>query len=275
MSKILVVIVTFNSEKHIQWCLESFDDSYNQLEITIVDSGSTDTTYLDNLISKQKINIIKKNNIGFVAANNIALKNIESFDWVLFLNPDARIESKIFDKLLEIVAKEKYSKGGVFTVPLIRFDINSQKSVGLYDSLGISCSALGRWYDLGSNQPLIDDSTGMQEVDAVCGAFMCIRASVLLACKDSYGNVGFESSFFMYKEDIELSLRIKKAGWKNYICKDFFAYHCRGWNNNRKKVPLWAKTHSAKNDLYLAKKYKKRALIYAYLKYLYVKFVEK
>lgn len=43
---------------------------------------------------------------------------------------------------------------GIFSVPLIRYDIKENKPLELYDSLGINCSKLGKWQDVGSNQPI-------------------------------------------------------------------------------------------------------------------------
>ncbi|MFC3395024.1 glycosyltransferase family 2 protein [Brenneria rubrifaciens] len=278
--KCLVIIVTYNSNKHINWVVEGLDSSENNLTIKIIDSGSSNTSYLYAVKTKHQIYIEECENIGFVAANNKALDNISDFDWVLFLNPDARIEGKDFDKLLTIASLDKFKQTGVFSVPLIRFDIENNKSLGVYDSLGIACNPFGRWFDLGANEVVLtkeelDKKDCFEAVEAVCGAFMLVRRTMLEQCPDSSGDIGFERNYYMYKEDIELSLRAKKKKWDVMIINNINAFHCRGWNNSRSKTPYWARYHSAINDLDVAWRYKFRALPYALAKYVWVKFIEK
>jgi GT2 family glycosyltransferase len=99
------------------------------------------------------------------------------------------------------------------------------------------------------------------------------KSTALKALPDSRGNIGFEESFYMYKEDIELSLRLGKK-WGIKVFTDLKAYHCRGWGEQGIQTHTGRK-HSAENDLYLAIHYKLRALPYAILKYLYVMLLEK
>ncbi|MEH6372639.1 glycosyltransferase [Pectobacterium carotovorum] len=275
--KCLIIIVTYNSNNYINWVVEGLESSKKKLTIRIVDSGSADTTYLHELKTKHDIHIEECENIGFVAANNNALTNISKFDWILFLNPDARVEGKDLDTLLDTVCLDEFKDTGIFSVPLIRFDIEQKKSLNIYDSLGIACSLIGKWFDLSTNEPVSNDidKKSHSNVDAVCGAFMLVRKATLEECLDRTNNIGFERNYYMYKEDIELSLRVKKKKWGVKIIKNISAFHCRGWNGNRSKTPYWARYHSAINDVDVAWRYKIRALPYALAKYIWVVFVER
>lgn len=272
--RVLVVIVTYNSEKHIQWSVDGLKNSQFDIETRIVDSGSKDPSYLNAIDSTNKITIIKKDNVGFVSGNNFALYELDNFDWVLFLNPDARIDADDLDKLISFANREENKKVGAFTVPLIRYDIDNKRSLNLFDSVGINCNSIGRWRDIKSNSEVSDIGETFTEVDALCGAFMLIRTPVLQECVDSTGQPGFERKYYMYKEDIELSQRILKAGWKIGVYNEVTAFHCRGWSDTRKTVPYWARWHSAKNDVDVAVKYKWRALPLAVSKYFWVKYFE-
>ncbi|WP_409159192.1 glycosyltransferase [Pectobacterium sp. B2J-2] len=275
--KCLIIIVTHNSNNYINWVIEGLESSNSNLSIRIIDSGSTDTNYLYELKTKHDFNIKEYGNIGFVAANNKALTNISEYDWILFLNPDARVEGKHLDTLLDTVSMEQFSDTGIFSVPLIRYDIEQKKSLNVYDSLGIACNLVGKWSDLSTNEPVDDnhDKKNFSDVDAVCGAFMLVRKHTLEQCLDRKNNVGFERSYHMYKEDIELSLRVKKKGWNVKVINEISAFHCRGWKNNRSEIPYWARYHSAINDVDVAWRYKIRALPYALAKYIWVKFLER
>ncbi|CAI0865171.1 glycosyltransferase family 2 protein [Serratia ficaria] len=274
-NKCLVVVVTYNSEKHIQWCVSGLDNINGDIEIRIVDSGSTNTEYLDNLVTTNKLSVIKEENIGFVSGNNRALFDIDEFDWVLFLNPDARIESDCLENLLNFAARPEQKNVGVLTVPLVRYDIQAMKSLNIFDSVGIACNYYGRWYDIKANEPQSEIEGTFSQTEAICGAFMLTRVSALKQCVDSKGLPGFERSYFMYKEDIEMSQRFIKGGWTLGVYNECTAFHCRGWNASRKAVPYWAKWHSAINDVDVAKKYKWRALPLALSKLIWVKYLEK
>lgn len=267
MKKVLVVIVTHNSSKYINWAIEPLKNK--ELLIRIVDSGSTDLDYLKDIENSSNVDIIYKENIGFAKGNNIALFDVENYDFVLFLNPDARVESDILDILISRAYLPEYDNVAIFSVPLIKYDINNNTAMNMYDSLGIYCDWLGRWKD---RRGIISMSS-LKQYEAICGAFMLCRTHILQTCKDSNGNIGFEESFKMYKEDIELSLRVKKSGLL-HIFSDLYAFHCRGWGNKRKNNPYWTRLCSAENDMVVAFKYKWRALPFALLKLIYVRYFE-
>ncbi|MHA0974710.1 glycosyltransferase family 2 protein [Enterobacter ludwigii] len=268
--KLLVVVVTYNSHKFIEWALAPLLD-IELFQIRIVDSGSSDVGYLKRLEAYENVEVHYESNLGFAKGNNRALYDIDQFDYVLFLNPDARIELDQLNELLERAEYSENKKNALFSVALEKFSIDENKAVNAYDSLGIYCDAIGRWKDL---QGPISIAKGNLKYEAVCGAFMLCRSKALLQFPDSRGNIGFEESFFMYKEDIELSLRIGKK-WGIKIFNDLKAYHCRGWAGGRGSNPYWARKRSAENDVYVASHYKLRALPYAILKYLYVVLLEK
>lgn len=276
MKKILIVIVTYNSEKHIQWCLDGLNNSKNSIDVIIVDSGSQNASYLDILTYSDNLTVTieKSENIGFVAANNSVNELFDCYEYILYLNPDARIEGENLDALLVMADRYEYRNYGAFTVPLIRFDINKKETLNVYDSLGISCDVFGRWHDIMANEN-VTFFGGANEIEAICGAFFLVKSRVLLNALDSKGNVGFESRFYMYKEDIELSQRIIKSGYKLAINNEVYAYHCRGWQGGRNKIPFWARYHSARNDIFVAMKYKWRALPFSMAKYIWVKFIER
>jgi GT2 family glycosyltransferase len=272
----VVIIVTYNSQKHIQWAIDGLESSKMKLTIRIIDSGSVDTSYLDILNTKHELIVEKHDNVGFVAGNNLAIEKSCNAEWVLLLNPDARIEGSDLDKLITIAADETNKKTALFSVPLVRFDIKTMKSLAVYDSLGIRCNFYGKWYDVGTNEPVEYKRSALHNssIDAICGAFMLLRYKALVQCLDKKGKIGFERSYYMYKEDIELSMRLQKNNWNIKLIDNLNAYHCRGWNPSRTKTPYWARYHSAINDLDLSIRYKKRTFPYALAKYLWVRFFE-
>ncbi|HDK6468043.1 MULTISPECIES: glycosyltransferase [Klebsiella pneumoniae complex] len=266
--ELLIIIVTHNSEKFTEWQISYLEElKKDSILIRYVDSGSENTEYLKKM-ECETIQVIYSKNVGFAKANNLALFDVERFKYVLFLNPDAVIYK---DDLYEIIKRanteDRFKNVGIFSVPLIKYDFNNNKATDQYDSLGIRCDLSGRWID-------IRDLKNKNKYEAICGAFMFCRSDALIACKNSSDTVGFEESFVMYKEDIELSLRIKKQQWGVHIFNELKAFHCRGWGKKWGENPLWARLYSARNDIYIALKYKKRALPFSLFKYFVVKLEE-
>lgn len=270
VNKILVVIVTHNSEKFLKWNIEPLVESNEICDVRIVDSGSKDLSYLKEIECDVE-KIIYEDNIGFAKANNRALYDIDRYSSVLFLNPDARIEVENL-KLLHSRLPETLEMYGIVSVPLIKYDIDKNTSENVYDSLGIICDKFGRWKDIRCDVRSINNAPVFR-IDAICGAFMLISSRVLKECRTPHGNIGFDETYYMYKEDIELSLRISKK-FKLKIFNDLSAYHCRGWNKKRKEVPYWSRLISARNDVKLAVSYRLFNLPFACAKYLFVRIFE-
>jgi N-acetylglucosaminyl-diphospho-decaprenol L-rhamnosyltransferase len=81
----------------------------------------------------------------------------------------------------------------------------------------------------------------------------------------------FDESFFMYKEDIDLSLRLRKKGWKLLYAPTVEAFHARGWAGNRKEISHRIRCLASKNDILLNLKHRSPYLIWAVAKYLGVR----
>lgn len=263
MNKILIIIVTHNSQKFIDWVLEPLNKCHDICDVVIVDSGSSSIEYLKKI---DRFTIEFTENIGFAKANNLALRflNENKHSHVLFLNPDARVEENILRELHSRAVKDAEGYG-LFSVPLIKYDFDKRSPEVYYDSLGIECNVLGKWRDIQGPISVKQE----KKIEAICGAFMLISKKAIEESKNKLGMIGFDETFFMYKEDIELSLRIRKK-FKLKMYYDLYAYHCRGWTKSRKEIPYWRKKISAVNDLKLNIKYKFRALPYAIIKYIYV-----
>lgn len=78
-SNVAVIIVTHNSEKHIDKCLACVgEQKYSPSQVILVDSGSTDKSYLDKYVASDNIQVIfGENAIGFCRGNNLALSHVK------------------------------------------------------------------------------------------------------------------------------------------------------------------------------------------------------
>ena len=86
--------------------------------------------------------------------------------------------------------------------------------------------------------------------------------------------MAFDESFFMYKEDIDLCLRIREKGWKLLYAPEVEAYHARGWAGDRKEIPYETRCLASKNEIRLNLKHRSPYLIWALGKYLAVRLLK-
>ncbi len=75
----------------------------------------------------------------------------------------------------------------------------------------------------------------------------------------------FDPNFFMYKEDIDLSLRLRAKGWRLMLWPKLLCYHGRGWQG-RRRMPMNTKYLSSRNELRLCLRYRLWGLPYTIFK---------
>lgn len=137
-----IIIVSFNTRKILQDCIESvlkYKKSIN-LEIVLVDNNSKDGTVddfenKDLVYSKNKkvIKIIKNNqNFGFAKANNQGIK-IAKGKYILLLNSDTLIETNVFSEMVDFLNIHK--NAGVVSSMLRNKDGSNQGTGGYFPNL--------------------------------------------------------------------------------------------------------------------------------------------
>lgn len=199
-----------------------------EAEVFVVDNCSSDGSieYLAPLFPT--VTFIKnQKNAGFAKANNRALQKCCG-QYVLFLNPDTLVPEDCFDYCIRFFENNNLAGGvGVRMVDGNgRFLPESKRSyptclAALFKLTGIATifpdSKIFNRYALGHL-----DKNNNHEVDILAGAFMMLRSEVLVKTG------GFDESFFMYGEDIDLSYRIQLAGFKNYYLGKNYIIHFKG-----------------------------------------------
>lgn len=247
-----IIIVTHNSEKYIHKAMESVNQQTCQpAQILLIDSGSAHTTYLNSYSSQPNVQlIVNQKDIGFCRANNLAMNHLLPLtDYVFFLNPDAMISSSFLEEAIAYMENPVNQQVGALTGKLLGYHIEKNCPTGRYDSTGIFHKWYGKWYDRGQGEFVRHHPYNKQEsIPAICGAvYFCRKAA--LDTIFLRGNEVFDSTFYMYKDDIDLSLRLRAKGWDLKYLPSLLAYHCRGWNPDRKKMSKSFRLYSAWNEL--------------------------
>lgn len=274
--KVAVILVCYNSEKFLHKAIQAVKaQSYPVHQIILIDTGSDNRSYLEPYRNQPGfiLEFIEKE-AGFCRGNNVGYSHVDhDADYILLLNPDAFLRENYIEKAVAFM--EQHSRAGAVTGMALGYDIDKKSPTGLYDSTGIFTSWYGRWFDRAHG---IEVKTHLysnkERVPAICGALFFIRKTVLDGVLIENRNI-FDRSFYMYKEDIDLSLRIRKAGWELWYDPELLAYHCRGWGGDRSKIARKMRLCSARNDLRVnLRAAHPIGIIYSMCKYLAVRFLD-
>lgn len=230
-----VIIVSFNVSEYLKQCLISVRKAaeFVDCEIFVIDNNSADNSC--EMVKKEfpEVNlIINTINSGFSSANNQAINKAKG-RFVLLLNPDTIIESDSFSRCIDFM--NSHADAGALGVKMVDGDgiylPESKRAfpdplTAFFKTFGLSSvfprsPFFNRYYLTGINA----DETAPTE--AISGAFMFIRMEAMLKT----GNP--DEDFFMYGEDIDLSLRIKKAGYNNYYFPEVCIVHFKGRSTSR------------------------------------------
>ncbi len=266
VTKVAAIVVTHNSEVTLERCIKGLEtQDYSLDSILLVDSGSTDKEYLQLSQRRQSVQLLVTENVGFSKANNLGYEALSSdIDFVLFVNPDLFLPSTFVSQALHIF--ERTTSLAMLSGKLLGYDLERDKPSGRLDSTGVFRKWYGRWYDRGQGERDTGQYDEPTLVPALCGALLFCNNTALRTLP---GPV-FDTDFFLYKEDIELGLRLKKHGWKLLYTHILQAYHCRGWDGERKKMSYELRLTAAKSELLLYRKHPSPYIVFALLKYILV-----
>ncbi len=236
----------------LEVCLKSVVAAIQNIdaEIIVVDNQSSDDSCTMVKTLFPEVNLIEnKENFGFSKGNNIGVSQAKGA-YVCILNPDTVVAEDTFEKLLKFADIQpklgavgcKLIDGTGGFLPESKRNIPTPK-VALKKILGQD----ELYYANGLNE----HSTG--EVEVLVGAFMLIKREVYLAVN------GFDEDYFMYGEDVDLSYKILKAGFKNYYFGDTTVIHFKGESTLRDKE--YAKRFNGSMQIFYRKHFKNNVLV--------------
>lgn len=240
MNLIDIVIVNWSSGGQLldaMLSLKRFGSGFIA-SVAIVDNASIDDS-LERVVAKGDwgfpVHVIRnKSNRGFGAACNqgVTLGNAE---YVLFLNPDTRVFEDSLSSPLAFMGRADNANVFVTGIRLIDEQGHTSRACARFPTVGMfAAAALGldrlpvlRSYTL----HMADwDHGETRDVDHVIGAFYLIRRRIFESLQ------GFDERFFVYLEDLDLSLRVKQAGGRVVYFADAQAFHAGGGTSRQIKA---------------------------------------
>lgn len=261
--KLSVIIVNYNVEYFLEQCLYSVRNATKNIpiEIIVVDNNSVDGSEQMVMSKFPEVSYIaNKVNVGFSTANNQAIR-ISRGEYVLLLNPDTIVQEDTFIKCIDFM--DRHPDCGGLGVKMVdgKGDFLPESKRGLptpevafYKIFGLA-SFFPKSKRFGKYHLSYLDKDETHEVDVLAGAFMLMPKKVL----DEIGLL--DETFFMYGEDIDLSYRITKGGYKNYYYPETRIIHYKGESTKKGSMNyvfmfynamiIFAKKHFSKKNIKL------------------------
>lgn len=249
MIDISIIIVNYNTKdltarviNTLISCLNRKENALIKYEIILVDNNSTDGS--KDLFSKWQNDLpffkylYQTENYGFGKGNNFGIKAAKG-KYILLLNSDVIVEKVDFQDLINQFKKDE--KIGVLTVKvnLNENEIDPASHRG-FPTIWRSFTYFSKLEKVTEKIPLLnrvfggyhlkhEDLNTTHEIDSPTGAFYLTTKKIMDAIQ------GFDEQFFMYGEDLDMSYRIKKLGFKIIFYPKYVVLHLKNQSGIKSK----------------------------------------
>jgi len=252
-----IVVVAYRSRGEIAACLGSLPGAIagREVEVVVVDNSPGDGT--GDIVRAQFpaiTYVAPETNLGFGRANNLGYARTRG-DFVLFLNPDTVSNA---EALAHCVARLQADERIGLISPRLELadgtmDLACRRSIptlwdGFCRACGLAAAFPGVGWLAGYNLTHLP-ANGTYEVGAINGAFMLAPRRVLVAVAPD-GQV-FDEKFFMYGDDLDLCIRVARAGWKIVYDGAVRITHLKGVSVAQDYAAMSRAIFDANRDVYL------------------------
>lgn len=221
--RVAVVILNWNGKVLLEQFLPSLGrSSYPNLELVVVDNGSTDhsVSFLQQQYPQIKT-IILSENLGYAGGYNAALQQVEA-DYYILLNSDVEVSPGWVEPLIELM--ETHTNVAASQPKLLSFHHKNKfeyagASGGWIDSLG---------YPFARGRVLEHCETDHGQYDNAAPIFWASGAAFCVRAKAFHEMNGFDASFFAHQEEIDLCWRLQRKGYQIYSCPQSVVWHVGG-----------------------------------------------
>ncbi len=247
-----IVVVNYNTCERLRECLVSLEASQGvSFGTWVVDNCSPDGSAAMVRAEFPSVHLIASTtNGGYAYANNLGLRAILASQpaprFVLLLNPDTVVPENALAQMAAFF--DTHPDAGIAGPKLVmadgKLDLACRRSFpdpenSIYHVLGLT-RLFPRHPRFGRYNLTFLDEDKVAQVDSVVGAFMMLRTDVL--CEAGL----LDESYFMYGEDLDLALRVKRRGWKVYYNPQVQVRHFKraaSQGSPRARFEFWRAAH--------------------------------
>lgn len=254
-----IVIVAYKSRDEIGACLASIalvlDD--RPVEPIVVDNSPDGEAGCGTIVQNEYPHvtyIAAPANLGFGRANNLGYARTRG-DFVLFLNPDTICTTAALENCVQRLRED--ARIGLISPKLVQadgtMDLACRRSIptlwdGFCRASGLAARFPERAAFAGYNLTHLP-ADGTYEVGAINGAFMLGPRRAFDAVAEN-GAV-FDEAFFMYGDDLDLCIRVARAGWKIVYDGRVQITHLKGLSVAKNHEAMSRAIFDANRDVYL------------------------
>ena len=235
-SRVTVLTVTHNGGEVIGNMLKTVP---SQMPLIVVDNASSDDTLdIVRAVAPQARLILNEVGLGYGNGMNCGLRNVET-EFALLVNPDSILSEDAIIKLIE--AADQFPDAGLFGPAILNPDgsVELSHDVNLFNR-----GALGK--RVGEIHP-----EGPLSADFVTGAVMLLRMDAGRAVNF------FDREIFLYYEDDDICMRLRKAGYGIVHVPDAVITHIGGGSVRPNRAYYWEKFwHISWSRFYFEKKHR-------------------
>lgn len=233
-----IVIVNWNAGPQLRACLQAVaaadQTRFSLQRVVVVDNASTDDSLIDLPDDALPLLVVRNaDNRGFGAACNQGAR-LCSADFLLFLNPDTQVEADALGRAVAHLCSTDGAPAGVCGAHLLDAHGRTHRHCARQATprrLLAHLSGIDRLAPWTSGYLMRRwDHAESRTVDHVMGAFYLIRRPLF----DALG--GFDERFFVYLEDLDLSERVRQAGWAIHYRADVRVFHKGGGTSEQIKA---------------------------------------
>lgn len=253
----------------------------SDLEVVLVNNDarqSDDLRVLVESVGDPRARVLElEHGSGFAKAINAGVR-ASTGGLVLFANSDLFVEPDYLAVLESFFAS--HPRAGAATGKILRFDLAQNRPTDVLDTTGHTMGRDRGAADRGENEVDMGQYEREEQVFGVSGAALVARRDALesVQLRGEY----LDESFVMYKEDVDLSWRLRLAGWECWYVPSAVAYHARtsrapggqgfasgvkAFHRNEASKPRHVRVHSMKNQWLLLVKNEDRSNLLRHLPY--------
>ena len=249
---VAVVILNWNGGDDIQECVQSvFDSTHKPTQVLIVDNGSVDGSS-DKIRSRfPQVHFIRNpQNLGFAMGSNQGMSwaLARGIQYILLLNGDARVHR---DAIRELLAVVRRGDDSVVACPRMYLGGSNDGINRLWFAYGTVRLWAGLFRNPSFNQVDSPEWSRPRDTEYASGCCILIPAHILQ-------NVGMlDEAFFAYCEDIDFSLRVRRAGFRLRYVPTAYLWHGSNRRTDRTRTAQY-RYLATRNNLWVVRRHGSR-----------------
>lgn len=229
-----VIVVSYNTAELLRRCLTSVTQPTEAgVEVIVVDNRSTDGSAEVVRADFPTVQLVEPGkNLGFAAGVNRGAR-LATGRYLLLVNPDAALGDATIDELVTFAGA--HPAHGIYGGRVVNPDgsTDPRSCWGLPSAWSLFCFATGLSSVFRRRRVFDPESLGrwdrrsVREVGAVSGTLMLVARTLWVRLG------GFDETYFMYSEDIDLCARAAELGARPVVDPDATATHDAGASSTR------------------------------------------